>query len=291
MKKKAANTGKTASKKLSLLQIVIHALEDLKAQNIVTLDVSALTDVTDKLVIASGTSSRQVRAIAENAMEEAKKQGFPAMSVEGLDAGDWVLVDFVDIVVHVMLPETREFYDLERLWQTPETEAAATAMAARKITTERKADYGKTRAEKPAFDSQHATARARKTVGKTATATRKSTAAKATTEKTGVAKAGVYAKTGTRKPAAAKPTATTASKKKTASAKPKAATTKKTTTPKAPANKSIAKPAAGSAARSAIGISTAAKNRANTPKTTSSNNTTPKKAALKKTAPRKPRAS
>jgi ribosome-associated protein len=278
MKKKAATPKKSAAAKLSLQQILIGALEDLKAQNIVILDVTKLTDVTDKLIIASGTSTRQVRAIAENAMEEAKKKGFPAMGVEGLDAGDWVLADFVDIVVHVMLPETREFYDLERLWQSPDVDAVAMVAEVKKSVPERKADYKKSETKKsaskrvhiedaPVFDSQHATAKARKIVGKPVPAARKGTAAKATPEKTGVAKAGVYAKAGIRKPAAAKAavSASAAGKKKTAPAsKTNSTKSAANTTPKKPASK---KPAASKTTRSAIGISsTASKNKSNTPK-------------------------
>jgi len=120
-----ASSKKTATAKPSLLQVIVNALEDLKAQNIVTLDVARLTDVTDTLVIASGSSSRQVRALAQNAVEDAKKNGMASIGIEGLDGGEWVLADFGDVVLHVMQPETREFYDLENLWQTRETKAAA----------------------------------------------------------------------------------------------------------------------------------------------------------------------
>lgn len=99
--------------------LVVDALEDLKAVNIVTLDVSGLTDVMDRLVIASGTSNRHVKSLADNVSVEAKKQGMPPIGVEGQDVGEWVLVDFGDVVVHVMLPATRDFYDLERLWVSP----------------------------------------------------------------------------------------------------------------------------------------------------------------------------
>ena len=100
----------------NLNQAIITALENLKGKNIVTLDVSALTDVMDTLVIASGTSSRHARSMAENLVEETKKQGFRAMGVEGLEGGDWVLVDFGDTVVHVMQQEARDYYELEKLW-------------------------------------------------------------------------------------------------------------------------------------------------------------------------------
>jgi ribosome-associated protein len=100
----------------SLKQLVVEALDDLKAVNTVTLPVAALTDVMDYLVVASGTSNRHVKSLANNVCMEAKKQGMRPLGVEGEDAGEWVLVDFGDVVVHVMLPATRDFYDLERLW-------------------------------------------------------------------------------------------------------------------------------------------------------------------------------
>ena len=102
-----------------LTQLVSEALDDLKAVNAVTMDVSSLTDVMDYLVIASGTSNRHVKSLANNVTVEAKKEGVRPIGVEGEDAGEWVLVDFGDVVVHVMLPATRDFYDLERLWAQP----------------------------------------------------------------------------------------------------------------------------------------------------------------------------
>lgn len=107
----------------TLKELVLEALEDLKAVNTVTLDVAGLTDVMDYLVITSGTSNRHVKSLAANVCLEAKKSGVRALGVEGEDAGEWVLVDFGDIVVHVMLPATRDFYDLERLWVAPDTTA------------------------------------------------------------------------------------------------------------------------------------------------------------------------
>ena len=104
-------------------QLVIDALEDLKAVYVVTLDVAGLTDVMDFLIIASGTSSRHVKSLADNVCMQAKKQEVRPLGVEGEDAGEWVLVDFGDVVVHVMLPATRDFYDLERLWaEQPRTD-------------------------------------------------------------------------------------------------------------------------------------------------------------------------
>ena len=100
--------------------LVVDALEELKAVNPVTLDVTGLTDVMDFLVIASGTSNRHVKSLADNVCMQAKKNGIRPLGVEGESTGDWVLVDFGDVVVHVMLPAVRDFYDLERLWASPD---------------------------------------------------------------------------------------------------------------------------------------------------------------------------
>lgn len=102
-----------------LKELVVESLDDLKGINIVSLDVSELTDVMDYLVIASGSSNRHVRALAGNVTDDAKKQGMRPIGVEGENGSEWVLVDFGDVVVHVMLPATRDFYDLERLWSAP----------------------------------------------------------------------------------------------------------------------------------------------------------------------------
>ena len=100
--------------------LVVDALAELKAVNPVTLDVTGLTDVMDFLVIASGTSNRHVKSLAENVCMQAKKNGIRPIGFDGENAGDWVLVDFGDVVVHVMLPAVRDFYDLERLWASPD---------------------------------------------------------------------------------------------------------------------------------------------------------------------------
>ena len=99
-----------------LLAISQRALEDLKAVDLVVLDVRELSAVMDWLVVASGTSSRHVKSLADNVMMEAKEQGVRPLGVEGQRVGEWVLVDFGDVVVHVMQPTARSFYDLERLW-------------------------------------------------------------------------------------------------------------------------------------------------------------------------------
>ena len=103
-------------------QIAVNALEDLKGQDIVSLDVSELSDVMDTLVICTGTSSRQVKSLAENVVEDGKKAGVRPIGVEGIEQGEWVLVDYGDLVVHVMQAQIRAFYELEKLWSmTPNT--------------------------------------------------------------------------------------------------------------------------------------------------------------------------
>ena len=97
-------------------EALIAALENLKGQNIVTLDVSKLSDLMDTLIIVTGTSTRHVKSLASNVIEEAKAKGFRPIGSEGEQDGDWVLVDFGDSVVHVMSSSAREFYDLEKLW-------------------------------------------------------------------------------------------------------------------------------------------------------------------------------
>ncbi len=99
-----------------LADVVIDALENVKAEDIAVLDVTELTDVTDTLIVASGNSSRQIKALANSVVEDCKKAGHQPLGVEGEDGSDWILVDLGDVVVHIMLPETRSFYDLEKLW-------------------------------------------------------------------------------------------------------------------------------------------------------------------------------
>jgi ribosome-associated protein len=99
-----------------LKKLVIDALEDLKAEDITVLDVKGKTTVTDWIIIASGSSSRHVKSIANNVVAEAKKADRPPLGVEGENDGEWVLVDLGDVIVHVMQRQIREFYDLESLW-------------------------------------------------------------------------------------------------------------------------------------------------------------------------------
>ncbi|MCD6055161.1 MAG: rsfS [Gammaproteobacteria bacterium] len=100
--------------------IVMDALEDLKAVDIAVLDVKHLTSVTDLMIICSGTSARHVASIANNVIEKAKLHRLTVLGSEGEQEGEWVLVDLGDIVVHVMQPPIRSFYNLEKLWTMTE---------------------------------------------------------------------------------------------------------------------------------------------------------------------------
>ena len=103
--------------------LVLDALDDMKALDPVVIDVRALSSVMDFLVVASGTSTRHVKSLADNVILKAKEGGMRPIGVEGESVGEWVLVDFGDVVLHVMQPATRSFYDLERLWTAlPDTE-------------------------------------------------------------------------------------------------------------------------------------------------------------------------
>jgi ribosome-associated protein len=108
---------------------VLDALDDLKAKDVKEIDVRGKTSITDILVIASGTSTRHVKSIADEVVKFAKRAGVMPLGVEGEKEAEWVLVDLGDIVVHVMLPRIREFYGLERLWTVGDADAPPSAMA------------------------------------------------------------------------------------------------------------------------------------------------------------------
>ncbi|WP_438865014.1 ribosome silencing factor [Neptunicella sp.] len=99
-----------------LTQFVIEKIEDLKARDIVQLDVTNKSTVTDCMIVCSGNSKRHVVSIAENVITEAKQAGEAPLGVEGQDTGEWVLVDMGNVVLHVMQDDTRDFYQLEKLW-------------------------------------------------------------------------------------------------------------------------------------------------------------------------------
>ena len=108
-----------------LIDIILNTLNDAKALDVILFEVSKLTSISDYMIIASGRSNRQVSTLADKVAEAAKKYGIQPLGVEGKREGEWVLVDLGDIIVHVMHPETREYYQLEKLWGS-ETEQAET---------------------------------------------------------------------------------------------------------------------------------------------------------------------
>ena len=99
-----------------LRDLVVDALDDTKAQDIVNLDVRKLTTVTDYMIVASGTSNRHVKSLIENVADKAREAGRKPIGMEGEEGGEWVLLDLDEVLVHVMLPKVREFYNLEKLW-------------------------------------------------------------------------------------------------------------------------------------------------------------------------------
>ena len=114
----------------ALRKTVIAALEDLKAKDIREIDVRGKTSIADLLVIASGTSARHVKSIADEVVKFAKQAGVMPLGVEGEQEAEWVLVDLGDVIVHVMLPRIREFYGLERLWTVGDRDAPGEAALA-----------------------------------------------------------------------------------------------------------------------------------------------------------------
>jgi ribosome-associated protein len=105
----------------------VSALEDIKARDITVLDVRKLTSLYDTLVIASADSNRQVKALAQHVRDRLKESGAPIIGVEGEDAAEWVLVDAGDVVVHIMQPAVRAYYNLEELWTLPASRAVRAA--------------------------------------------------------------------------------------------------------------------------------------------------------------------
>jgi ribosome-associated protein len=126
-KSKTGDNDKALPSKHILRTVVLDALADMKALEVKVLDVRGLTDIADFMVIASGTSDRHVRSVAQRVVEKTKEAGFRPHGVEGQQDGDWVLIDLNEMIVHVMLPRVREFYGLEKLWDITATKRAARA--------------------------------------------------------------------------------------------------------------------------------------------------------------------
>ena len=124
-KPKAGAKAKVPAARPSLKAVVIDTLADMKALEVKVLDVRGLTDIADFMVIASGTSDRHVRSVAQRVVEKTKEAGFRPHGVEGQQDADWVLIDLNEMIVHVMLPRVREFYGLEKLWDMTLAKRAA----------------------------------------------------------------------------------------------------------------------------------------------------------------------
>lgn len=105
------------------IDVISKVLEDAKALDVIVFEVSKLTSISDYMIIASGRSSRQVNSMAEKVVEAAKENGLKPLGTEGKKEGDWVLVDLGDIIVHIMHPDTREYYQLEKLWSAETLQA------------------------------------------------------------------------------------------------------------------------------------------------------------------------
>jgi ribosome-associated protein len=210
----------------SLAAVVIDALEDIKGRDIKVVNVANITSEFDRIAIASGDSTRQTKALANNVVEKVKEAGFHVIGSEGEGTGEWVLVDCGDIVVHIMQPAVREYYKLEELWQEGKLEypKPVSAPAAKEPAEEK--PKKKVAAKKPATKK----AAAKKPAAKTPTAkeptakkpTAKKPAAKKPAAKKPVAKKPTAKKPAAKKPAAKKPVAKKPVAKKPAAKKPAA---------------------------------------------------------------------
>ena len=161
-----------------LQNVVLNALEDIKGQNILVFDAQPLTSLFDRVIIASGTSNRQTRALAKNLHDKVKQSGGDVYGTEGEETGEWVLVDLGDIIVHIMQPAIRDYYRLEEIWgKHPIDWQAERALALQKTAPRRKPTVKKPLSEKtPAKKAPAKKAAAKKSPAKKPVA--KSTAAK-----------------------------------------------------------------------------------------------------------------
>jgi ribosome-associated protein len=123
-----------------LQRVVVDALEDVKAQNIKVYNTIGLSDMFDRVVLASGTSNRQTRALAYRVAQQVKEAGGHVVSIEGADAGEWVLVDLGDLIVHVMQPAIREYYGLEEIWGGKPVKVKLAESGARRIAVQANAE-------------------------------------------------------------------------------------------------------------------------------------------------------
>lgn len=115
-KRKAAKDNAPERTTADVQSLVHEILDDMKAIDVVAMDVRHLTPITDAMFVATGRSDRHVRAIADAIVDQTGKTGLRPLGIEGMDGGEWVLIDLADVIVHVMIQRTRDFYEIEKLW-------------------------------------------------------------------------------------------------------------------------------------------------------------------------------
>ena len=217
-----------------LQSVVVDALEDVKAQDIVLFDTTHLTSLFDRIAIASGTSNRQTKALAASVRDKVKENGGDVYGMEGEDTGEWVLVDLGDMIVHIMQAPIRAYYRLEEIWgdkpvklgaaKRKSTEEGAKAAAPKKVSSHLAAGK-KTADAAPVVEKK--------------TATRKAAAKPAAAKKTAAEKPAVAVPAGKKIKVAASKTSVAEVKAKKAAAKPRAAAKPKAEAEAAPAKKVI----------------------------------------------------
>ena len=184
-----------------LQKLVVDALEDVKAQDIQLFDTTHLTSMFDRLALASGTSNRQTKALAASVRDKVKEAGGKIVSIEGENTGEWVLVDLGDMIVHIMQPTIRAYYNLEEIWGEKPVSLAALKRAPRK--TASKTDASGKAKKAPAKKVAGKKTAAKKTAAtKTATASKPKPAAKKTVTKKAAAKKTPAKKTASNKKSA-----------------------------------------------------------------------------------------
>ncbi|MGI4849469.1 MAG: ribosome silencing factor [Janthinobacterium lividum] len=175
-----------------LQTLVVDALEDVKAQDIVIYDTTHLTSLFDSIAIASGTSNRQTKALASSVRDKVKQNGGDIVSIEGEDTGEWVLVDLGDMIVHIMQPAIRAYYRLEEIWGDKEVKFGAAKRISKRTASDseeaapRKVSRHLAASQASEDDDSEKKSAARKTASKTAAKTSARPAAKKTATRTAV---------------------------------------------------------------------------------------------------------
>ncbi len=213
---------RNTSKLSPLAKICFEALEDMKAQDITVLDVQPLTTVTDTMIICTGTSTRHVKSLAQNAAEKAKEQGFRPLGIEGMEQGEWVLLDLGGVVVHAMQAQARIFYQLEKLWTVQEAEVAAEPKPKKAKPAKAAKPLGKLapNSKKAAAAGKKAPARGAGKAPAKKAAVSKAPAKKPIVWKSAAAKKAAASKPGSTRPASNKPASKKTAAKKVATRKP-----------------------------------------------------------------------